>query len=40
MDGTPFEKPEDNRNSHAVALGKAGRQKGRRSQIEKLSPVP
>jgi hypothetical protein len=37
MDGTPLEKPEDNRNPHAVALGKAGGRKGGIARAKALS---
>jgi hypothetical protein len=38
MDGTPLEQPIDNRNPHAVALGKIGGEKGGRARADSLSP--
>jgi hypothetical protein len=38
MDGSPLEKPKDNRNPHAVALGKVGGKKGGHARAAALSP--
>jgi hypothetical protein len=39
MDGSPLEIPEDNRNPHAVALGKIGGRKGGAARAKALSPA-
>jgi hypothetical protein len=39
MDGSPLEKPHDNRNPHAVALGQIGGRKGGKARAKKLSPA-
>jgi hypothetical protein len=39
MDGSPLEIPVDNRNPHAVALGKTGGKKGGKARAESLSPT-
>jgi hypothetical protein len=40
MDGGPLPEPEpDNRNPHAVALGRMGGRKGGRSRAKSLSPA-
>jgi hypothetical protein len=36
--GTAPEEPPDNRNPHAVALGKLGGQKGGKARAERLTP--
>jgi len=38
MDGTPLEKPEDPRNPHFVAIGRAGGKKGGKARAAQLSP--
>jgi hypothetical protein len=38
MDGSPLEVPIDNRNPHAVALGKIGGKKGGQARAKALSP--
>jgi hypothetical protein len=37
MDGSPLEKPTDNRDPHFVALGTAGGKKGGKARAKKLS---
>jgi hypothetical protein len=37
MDGSPLETPIDNRNPHAVALGRIGGKKGGRARADSLS---
>lgn len=39
MDGTPLEIPHDDRNPHAVALGKIGGKKGGSARAKALSPA-
>ena len=39
MNGTPLEKPKDNRNPNAVALGSLGGKKGGKARAKALSPA-
>lgn len=38
LDGTPLENPDEEKNPHAVALGRLGGQKGGRARALKLTP--
>jgi hypothetical protein len=38
LDGSPLEDPDAEKNSHAVALGRLGGQKGGTARAEKLTP--
>jgi len=39
MNGSPLDMPEDNRNPHAVALGKLGGKKGGQARAASLTPA-